>query len=150
MWRKIIVAWLLGQQSLEKIQNGGRRFTLDWLECFGWRPGHSNFIGSLHFLVLLKIKLFSNAGYAAKLHKECLEILLLLYNLHILTPDHKLVFVFLEQLLSNFRYKKKLLIVFWETSWEITGNCLENLEQLVESPTHTCMAYIREYPRGCC
>ena len=92
MWRKVIVAWLLGQQSLEKIQNGGRGFTLDWLECFGWRPGHSNFIGSLHFLVLLKIKLFSNAGYAAKLHKECLEILLLLYNLHILAPDHKLVF----------------------------------------------------------
>ena len=76
------------------------------LSVLGGRPGHSNFIGSLYFLVLLKIKLFSKATYAAKLHKECLEILLLLYSLHILAPDHKLVFVFLEQLLSNFRYKK--------------------------------------------
>ena len=46
---KIKVAGLLGQRFLEKIQNGGRRFTLDWLECLGWRRSFNNFIGSLHF-----------------------------------------------------------------------------------------------------
>ena len=30
----------------------------------------NNFIGSLHFLVLNEAKLFSNAGYVAKLHKN--------------------------------------------------------------------------------
>ena len=44
---------------------------------------------------------------------------------------------FFEQLLSNFRYKKQLLIVFWATFEQIfekfRGNFLENLEQLVES-----------------
>jgi len=34
-------------------------------------------------------------------------------------------------------YKKPLLIVFWATFWEITGNVLENLEQLVESPSRS-------------
>ena len=34
--RKIKVAGL-GQRFLGKIQNGGRRFTLDRLECLGWR-----------------------------------------------------------------------------------------------------------------
>ena len=43
------VAGLLGQRCLEKIQNGGRRFTLDWLECLGWRRSFNNFIGSIHF-----------------------------------------------------------------------------------------------------
>ena len=32
----------------------------------------------------------------------------------------------IEQLLSNFRYKKQLFIVFWATFWEITGNVSEN------------------------
>ena len=43
------VAGLLGQRFLEKIQNGGRRFTLDWLQCLGWRRSFNNFIGSIHF-----------------------------------------------------------------------------------------------------
>ena len=36
---------------------------------------------------------------------------------------------------SNFSDKKQLLIVFWATFWEITRKFLENVEQLVESPT---------------
>ena len=51
--RKIEVAELLGQRYLPKIQNGGGRFTLDWLRCLG---SFNNFIGSLHFLVLIKNK----------------------------------------------------------------------------------------------
>ena len=60
---------LLGQRFSEKIQNGGRRsVTFDWLDCLGWRRSFNNFIGWLHFVVLqLRTKLFSNAGYAAKL-----------------------------------------------------------------------------------
>ena len=35
---KMDAAGLLGQHFfLKKIQNGGRRFTLDWLECLRWR-----------------------------------------------------------------------------------------------------------------
>ena len=37
---------------------------------------------------------------------------------------------------SNFRHKKQLLTVFGATFWEIEGNVLGNLEQLVESPCH--------------
>ena len=47
-------------------------------------------------------------------------------------------FCFLEHLLSNFRYQKQLVIAFMHFLTifsEITGNFLENLEQLVESPT---------------
>ena len=65
--RKIKEAGLLGQRFLEKIQNGGRRFTLDltslgtrltldWLECLGWRRSFLNFIGSIHFLILIEGK----------------------------------------------------------------------------------------------
>ena len=76
---KLKVAELLGQRFLEEIQIGGRR-------------PFNNFISSLHFLVLLRAKLFSNAGYAAKLHKKYLKIVLLLYNLHNLASDEKNVF----------------------------------------------------------
>ena len=31
---------------LNKIQNGGRRFTLDWHECLRWRRSFNNFNGS--------------------------------------------------------------------------------------------------------
>ena len=33
-----------------------RRLTLDSLECFGWRRSFNNFIGSLHFVVLVEDK----------------------------------------------------------------------------------------------
>ena len=40
--RKIKAAGLLGQRFLEKIQNGGQRFTLGWPECLGYgEEGHS-------------------------------------------------------------------------------------------------------------
>ena len=54
--RKIKVAGLLGQRFLDKIQNGGRKFTLNWLECLGWRRSFNSFIDSLHFLVLIEEK----------------------------------------------------------------------------------------------
>ena len=76
----------------------------------------------------------------------CLEILLLLYNLHIFASDQineesnnkKMFFSnFWETFVTNM-YKKQLLTFlsnFWATFWEITGNFLGNLEQLVESPS---------------
>ena len=39
--RQIEVAGL-GWRFLEKIQNCGRRFSLDWLECLGWRKSFNN------------------------------------------------------------------------------------------------------------
>ena len=56
---KIKVAGLLGQRFLEKIQNGGQRFTLDWLTDWLTEEGHStNLIGSIDitFLVLIEDK----------------------------------------------------------------------------------------------
>ena len=54
--RKIKLAGLLGQRFLEKIQNGERTFTLNWLECLGWRRSFNNFVASLLFLVLIEDK----------------------------------------------------------------------------------------------
>ena len=53
--------------------------------------------------------------------------------MHILASGHKKIWFFFEQLLSNFRYKKQLLIVFWasfeklfeklrDTFWKISSN----------------------------
>ena len=56
-----------------------------------------------------------------------------------LAYQNKKSFCFFEQLLSNFRYKKQILMVFLapfaQIFREITGNVLENPEQLAESPT---------------
>ena len=60
---------------------------------------------------------------------KCLEILLLLYKLHILASDQKKFFVFFR---ATF---EELLFVFWATFLRNTGNFLKNLEQLVESLT---------------
>ena len=63
-----------------------------------------------------------------KIAQKCLEISLLLYNLLILASEQK-SFCFFEQLLSNFHYKKQLLIVFerrfeklGERFWKISSN----------------------------
>ena len=73
------------------------------------------------------------------LHKKCIEILLLLCNLDILASDqikeetNKKIFCFFEQLFSNFRYKKQLLIFFFrnifrklrETFWKYRATCVK-------------------------
>ena len=66
---KIKVAGLPGQRFLEKIQNVGRRFTLDWLECLAGK-GHSIILLAHYIFWMIEEKLFSNAGYAAKSHKN--------------------------------------------------------------------------------
>ena len=48
-----------------------------------------------------------------------------MYNLRILASDKK-KFGFFEQLMSNFRYKKQLLIVFWATFEQPFKKLLEN------------------------
>ena len=68
--RKTPGAGLLGQRFLEKIKNGGRRFTLDWLECLGWRRSFNNFIGSLRFGVII------DREDKVKIAQKCLQILL--------------------------------------------------------------------------
>ena len=36
--------------------NHDQTFTLDWPECLGWSRSFNNFIGSLHFWVLIEDK----------------------------------------------------------------------------------------------
>ena len=48
---KIKVAGL-GQRFLEKVQNCGRRFSLDWLECLGWRKSLNNLYSVFIFSML--------------------------------------------------------------------------------------------------
>ena len=73
------------------------------------------------------------ATLVTKIAQKCLEILLLLYNLHILAPYQKKVFVFSSNFWGTFVAKKQLLIVFWatfgqlfekfrETFWKISSN----------------------------
>ena len=128
-----------GQRFLEKIQNGekgghgGRSFTLDWLECLGCRRSFNNFIGSLHFWVIIEEKVIYQHWLSRKIAQTCLEVLLLLYNLHILASDQK-SFCFFEQLMSNFRYRKQLLVLSWATF----DNILERLQETFWKSRTTC------------
>ena len=49
------------------------------------KEGH----GSLHFLVLIEDKVILQGWFCRKIAQQCLEIVLLLYNLHILASDLK-------------------------------------------------------------
>ena len=72
----------------------------------------------------------------SQIAQKCLEILLLLYNLHILASDQKKFLSFratFEQLSLQKATSDCFLSNIWATFWEITGNFLENLEQYVES-----------------
>ena len=53
------------------------------------------------------------------------------YNLHILASDQK-TFLFFRATFEQLSLQKATFD-FWATFWEITGNFLEILEQLVES-----------------
>ena len=90
-----------------EIQNGGRSFTLDWLNCLGWRRTFNNCVGfSFNW----------GQSYVATMvtpQKFTKMIRNILYNFQILASDPKKFF--------------GLML--------ITGNVLENLEQLVESPS---------------
>ena len=68
--------------------------------------GHSTILLAHYiFWFQLRTQLFRNLVTP---EQKCLEILLLLYNLHILASDFK-TFLFFEQRLSNFRYESN----FW-------------------------------------
>ena len=88
--------------------------------------GHSTIITFYGFIENKVI--FSDAGYAAKLHKKCLEISLLLCNLHILTSDQKQI-LFIRATFEQLSMQKATFDCF-------LSNFLENLEQLVESPSY--------------
>ena len=61
-----------------------------------------------------------------------------IYSLQILASDQNKFLLFSSNFWTTLvTSKKPLLIVFWATFWEITGNVLENLEQLVESPSRS-------------
>ena len=89
-------------------QNGGRRFRPDWLKCFRWirsfKSGQQQkqvYWLILEFLQLIFYELFMHSLYTLylrtkliwqrwlrrKVEQKWLEILLLLYNLHIFASD---------------------------------------------------------------
>ena len=103
--------------------------------CLGWRRSFNIFIQLTTLFGFYLGQSYLTTLVTLQNCTKCLEILLLLYKLHILASNQKKFLFFFEQLLSNFRYKKQLLFVFWKTFWEVTGNFLKNLEQLVESLT---------------
>ena len=70
--RLVKAAGLLGQRFLEKIQKGGRIFTLDWLECLRWRRPFNNFIASLHFFDLVEDKVILQRCLRRKIAQKCL------------------------------------------------------------------------------
>ena len=49
----------------------------------------NNCIGSLHFWVIIEDKVIQRRWLRLQIAKKCLEILLLLYNLHILASDQR-------------------------------------------------------------
>ena len=114
-------------------QNGGRRFTLDWLV---WRRPFNRFIGLSHFLVLSRIRLFSNAGYAAKLHTwKCLAISIFVVQFLARENAHSLLIFsayFSIRPKKNFCFSEKLSIqkatfdFFFEqllsNVWKISSN----------------------------
>ena len=70
--------------------------------------------------------------------QKCSEILPLLYNFHILASEQKQFLSFraaFDQLSSQKATFDCFLSNVWATFWEIPGNFLDNLEQLVESPS---------------
>ena len=82
------------------------------LTCVSGEEGHINiYIGWLDFLVFFRTKLFSNAGYAANCTK-CLEILLLLYKLHILESDQRKVFVLFRAIFKQLSLQKATFLCF--------------------------------------
>ena len=83
------------------------------LTCVSGEEGHINiFIGWLNILFFFfRTKLFSNAGYAANCTK-CLEILLLLYKLHILESDQRKVFVLFRAIFKQLSLQKATFVCF--------------------------------------
>ena len=110
---QILPAGLLGQRFLEKIQNSGRRLTLDWLGCLEWGMSINNVIGSLCGI---------NWG------QSCLATLVTAQNCTKMLQNLTFVVQF-----AYFRIRPKKVFVFL-SNLQIAGNFLENLVQLVESP----------------
>ena len=126
---KIKVAGLLGQRFIEKIQNGERRFTLDWLEWLGWRRSLNNFIGSV-----ITFFGFNWRRYLATLvtQQNCTKNAVHFAYFIIRT---KKSFCFFEQLLSNFSYKKQRL---WLLSEHLWSNRLRSYGKLFGKSRTTC------------
>ena len=139
---KIKVAGLLGQRFIEKIQNGEGRFTLDRLECPGWRRSLNNFIGSV-----ITFFGFNWRRYLATLvtRQNCTKNAVHFAYFIIRT---KKVFVSSSNFWATFLTKSNgfdcYLSTFGVTVWEVTGNFLENLEQLVESPSFSSKIYLKK------
>ena len=107
--------------------------------CLGWTRSFNIFIGSLHFF-FFRTKLFSNAGYAEKLHK-ILRNLNFVVQVAYFSIRPKKVFCFFRATFEQLSLQKAtfdcFLSNFWATFWEIRENFLKYCEQLVESPNHS-------------
>ena len=102
--------------------------------------GHSTILLA-HYIFWFQLwtKLFSNAGYAAKYNctKMLRNLTFVVKFVYFSIRPWKICFfrATFKQLSLQKATFNCFLSIFWETFWEITGNFLENLEQLVESPS---------------
>ena len=111
-----------------------------------WTKIHTRLICVIqHFywlitLFFFRTKLFSNAGYAEKLHK-ILRNLNFVVQVAYFSIRPKIVFCFFRATFEQLSLQKAtfdcFLSNFWATFWEITENFLKYCEQLVESPNHS-------------
>ena len=126
---KIKVAGLLRQRFIEKIQNSERRFTLDWLECPGWRRSSNNFIGSvITFLGFTWRRYLATLVTRQNCTKNAVQFAYFIIR-------RKKSFCFFEQLLSNFPYKKQRL---WLLSEHLWSNRLRSYGKLFGKSRTTC------------
>ena len=102
--------------------------------CLGWRRPFNIFLGSLDFCFLFRTKLFSNAGYAAKLHKM-LRNLTFAVQVAYFSIRPKKVFVLFRATFEQLSLQKATFVCFLSNLLRNYGKLFlkKNLEQLLES-----------------
>ena len=100
----------LGEWFLGKIQNCGRRFTLDWL---AWVSRVRKVVQQFYWLITIFGSIWGKAGYAAKLHKNVLKSYLFFLQFVYFTIRSKIILFFRALFGQLF---KKLRELFWKIS----------------------------------
>ena len=135
---EVKVAGLLGQRSLEKIQNEWTKILtrLTWvsrvqkvIEPFYWLITFFGFDwGQSYWATLVKPqncpKMLRNLTFVVQFAYFSIRTKKLL---------------FFRATIEQLSLQKATFDCFWATFWEIGGKVLENLEQLVESPYYECL-----------
>ena len=92
--------------------------------------GHSTILLAHYiFWLFIEDKATQHCWLLRKIAQKCLEIVLLLYNFHILASDPPPPMLFFEQLLRNFLLKKQVLIDFRATFAQLFEKLRETLKK---------------------